>query len=1110
MEAKRVSFISKLKFDPKLKNTLQAKYLTNIRLVIMLALSIVILGIGAFFTIPKRLNPEIKIPIVIVNTILPGASPEDVESLVTILLEDSLKSVKGLDTISSVSNESSSTITLQFLSTVDGEKARTDSQALVDAAGKLPENAKKSKVLKLDFEDQPVWTFIITSNSDNASLMRFAKILKKNIEGVTKVDRVTTTGQDQEDIEVVIAPEKMQEYKISPFALAASVQKAAGSFPAGTVNTGKSSFLLTIDKDLTSIEAIRNLRVTLDTRSVRLGDIATISNRPPSDQTHSYIASQTTHPQQGVQFFVYKTGNANIDASEQDARAVVDATLQKYNGQFKLQTVMNTASDITTQFSDLFGEFASTVGLVFILLFIFLGLRQAVIASITVPLTMLSALAIINAMGLTLNFLTTFAFLISLGLLIDDTIVTVAAMTRYYKTGNFTPLETGLMVWRDFIVPLWSTTIATIWAFLPLLLATGIIGEFIKSIPIVVTATLLSSTSIAVLITIPLMIVFLKPSFPRRVVIMFRVLGIIILLGLFVAVAPKTSFTPLLVLLFIVLLLIAYRVRVALRKEYDRRTGKSPFFKFLHTHTGRVTEHGLLDIERLSNVYRKIIDKIIHSKSARRKTLLAIIVFAVVAYMLLAFGFVSNEFFPKSDADVVYITVKLPSGTNLETGNGEALNLLESIRKTEIVDYVVADIGQSFQAGNGGRENDSSSILFTLHLPSHKVRNVTSSQIAERLRKTYKNYSKGTFLVQELSGGPPAGADVQIKLLGEDLSILDKNAGALVAFLNKQSGVSNVQKSIKPGISKLVFQPDKVKLAEEEISIDTIGLQLRSYTQGFTLDTIKLGSSTDDQDIILRQNSYNSQTPSNLGSISIPGKDKKSVPLLSLGALKLKTNPTVITREKGKRTISVSAAVAKGYSISDINKRLEKAADDLHLPTGYSWATGGVNDENNKSVQSIFQAMMISFLLILITMVVEFHSFRQALLALLLIPLSIAGVFYVFALTGTPLSFPALIGILALFGIVVTHAIVVIEKINENRALGIPLKAAIVDASANRLEPVLLTSLATIVGLIPITLTDPLWRGLGGAIIAGLLFSGAIKLFFVPIMYYLMLRKEGE
>jgi multidrug efflux pump subunit AcrB len=207
-------------------------------------------------------------------------------------------------------------------------------------------------------------------------------------------------------------------------------------------------------------------------------------------------------------------------------------------------------------------------------------------------------------------------------------------------------------------------------------------------------------------------------------------------------------------------------------------------------------------------------------------------------------------------------------------------------------------------------------------------------------------------------------------------------------------------------------------------------------------------------------------------------------------------------RENGKRRVSVTASVTGDISATEKNEDVEKFADSLNLPEGYSWQTGGVNEENERSVQSILQAMLLSFLLILVTMVIEFGSFRQTLIALLIIPLSIPGVFYVFALTGTPLSFPALIGILALFGIVVTHAIVVIEKINDNRKHGMGLHDSLVDAAGSRLEPVLLTSLTTIVGLIPITLSNPLWRGLGGAIIAGLLFSGAIKLLFVPVVYY--------
>jgi multidrug efflux pump subunit AcrB len=207
----------------------------------------------------------------------------------------------------------------------------------------------------------------------------------------------------------------------------------------------------------------------------------------------------------------------------------------------------------------------------------------------------------------------------------------------------------------------------------------------------------------------------------------------------------------------------------------------------------------------------------------------------------------------------------------------------------------------------------------------------------------------------------------------------------------------------------------------------------------------------------------------------------------------------------------VTAGVTKGYSVSEANSKLEKYADQLNLADGYSWSTGGANQQNQESVQSILEAMLLSFMLIIITMVLQFHSFRKALIVMLVIPLSISGVFIVFAVTQTPLSFPALIGILALFGIVVKNSILIVDKINQNLHAGLEYKTAIIDAAESRLEPIALTSFAAILGLIPVTLSNALWQGLGGAIIAGLMFSGSIMLFLIPVAYYMIFfSSEGQ
>ncbi len=1098
----RISYLTQLTFDPRLWNTFQGRYLTQIRLVVLLILSIVTIGLFAYLNIPRRLNPEIKIPIVIVSTILPGASPEDTESLLTVPLEDKIKNIKGIDTMTSSSRESSSSIVIQFLSTVDGEKAKNDVKSAVDTVTTLPKDAKTPSVQKLDFEDQPIWTFAILTDSDPASLMRFTKNLKTQIEDLPKVDRVVVAGYDEQDIEVIIDQIKIKENGINAFQVSQAVQAAASAYPAGNIETGVSSFALSIDRDLVTVEDIRNIRLTVAGKSIRLGDIARVGYRSRLNQNSAYFTSRGASVKQVVQFFVYRASTANIDASEKEVRARVEEELKKYNRQFTLVTINNSAEEITTQFDELSNDFISTIVLVFILLFIFLGFRQAAIASITVPLTLLSAFAIINAFGLTLNFLTMFAFLIALGLLIDDTIVVVAAMTRYYATGKFTPAQAGILVWKDFIVPLWSTTITTIWAFLPLILSTGIIGEFIKSIPIVVTATMISSTTIAVFITIPLMIVFLKPSMPRRVKIFLTGLMVIALVLIPVFILPKNPVIFILVPLFLLLIVLTYRIRNSLREELTYVMSKREFTKKLPGQFRRMVDHGVLDIEKISHGYMVLIERIILSKHGKRNTLIGLTIFTVVAYLLVPLGFVQNEFFPSQDSDLLYVSVELPSGTNLKTNTGEMLSLLHEVKNTTEVSFAVGESGQGFSSQ--GRVGDPSSFLITLHLTDHKKRHISSQKIAQDLRVQLKNYARGVLTVQELSGGPPAGADIQITYLGDDLTVLDGYANQTMDFLKKQPGLTNVDKSIKPGTSKLVFVPNKESLIENGLTVDSVASWLRIYASGMTLDTVKFGE--DEEDIVLRL-SDDTQTPEGLGALAIPTV-KGSVPLVSLGKLQLSTNPTVITRDLGKRTISVTGSVVTGVNAQTKGAELEKFANSLNLPSGYSWKTGGVNDENQKSVNSILQAMLVSFLLILITLVVEFRSFRQAFIALLIIPLSIAGVFYVFALTQTPLSFPALIGILALFGIVITHAIVVIEKINDNIREGLNLEDAIIDAAGNRLEPVLLTSLATIVGLIPITLSDPLWRGLGGAIIAGLLFSGLIKLFFVPVMYYMFFKEK--
>ncbi|MBI3485392.1 efflux RND transporter permease subunit [Candidatus Daviesbacteria bacterium] len=1109
------TYLKQLKFDPKLANSLIAKYISNPRLVILLSLAIIILGVTSYISLPRNLNPEIKIPIVIVSTVLPGAGPKDVESLVTIPIEDSITGLSRVKTVTSISRDSISIVTVQFDSGVDPEKARTDIKSAVDSVSNLPKDAKLPNVQKLDFANQPVWTFALTGGDDLASLTRYARILRDKIKELPSVDKVVTTGLDEQEIQIVIKPETFSSYKLNPQSLAPLISSAISSFPAGSVKTNSSSFTLSIDQDVISVNDVRNLRLNLNGNTISLSDIAQVIERSKPDQAESILASPNKKIERAVNFDVYKTSTAKIDDAVADVRNLTDQSLKSYHGIFAIQTVRNTGEEIDKQFNELIKDFTLTIILVFFTLLIFLGLRQAIVASSSAPLTFLISFVVMKLTSISLSFISLFSLLLALGLLVDDTIVVISAMTSYYRvkrdnssadfrTGKFTPLQTGLLVWRDFLVAVFTTTITTVWAFLPLLLSTGIIGEFIKPIPIVVSTTLMASFFVAMFVTLPFIIILLKPNIPNRVRILVSVLVGALLIGGFVFSLPKNNLFPIELAAFLVFLIITFLIRQQLIRDLKYRFEKSNFTERSATRLRSISDQGLISLEALSKKYKNLIERILSSKKARIRTIVMVIVFSVFSYLLLPLGFVKNEFFPKSDQDFIFVSLELPSGTSLDRSNQEAVNLLDKLKTTPELEFVTANIGQSFNSQGGIGEGGFNNILFSLKLKNKKFRKLSSIYIGEKLRLEFRDYKNGNLSIIESTGGPPAGADLQIKLFGDDLATLDQYADKLQNYLKTQSGAINIDKSIKPGTSKLVFVPDKDKMSQNNLTADTVGFWLRMFASGFSPNSVKFESDGNEKKDITIRVSSNSQYLENVSSLVIPGTPGQTgdIPISSLGILKLQPNPTLITREDGKRTISVTASVRPGFSVSTMNKQLEKYADSLNLPAGLSWKTGGVNEENQNSVNSILQAMVLSFLLIIITMVIQFNSFRRALIVMLVIPLSISGVFIIFSLTNTPLSFPALIGVLALFGIVVKNSILIVDKIVKNNAVGMSFQESIADGASSRLEAIGLTSMTAIIGLIPITLSDPIWQGLGGAIIAGLTFSGTIMLFFIPVVYY--------
>jgi multidrug efflux pump subunit AcrB len=282
------AYLKKLKFDPKFKNTWVYNLLTNFRITILIVLAILTAGIFSLLNLPRRINPDVNIPIVFVSTVFPGAGPQTIEEQITKPLEDSIETIANIEEISSVSQDNVSNIVVEFKSNINTDQATADVQTAVSSVTGLPSDSQEPRVLALNFEDVPVITFVLTSNTEEASLMRFSNQLRTQLEDLAQIQRVTVAGFEKTELQILINPEIQQTYKVSASAVQQAVAKALNTYPSGTVNANGSNISISVELKNSEIEKIRNLPVNLSGFKVVLGDIAAVSLISQPNQTQSY------------------------------------------------------------------------------------------------------------------------------------------------------------------------------------------------------------------------------------------------------------------------------------------------------------------------------------------------------------------------------------------------------------------------------------------------------------------------------------------------------------------------------------------------------------------------------------------------------------------------------------------------------------------------------------------------------------------------------------------------------------------------------------------------------------------------------------------------------
>ncbi len=1048
-------YLQQLEFKEKSFGRFLREYVSSPVLAGLILLLIVFVGSLSFYFLPRTVNPSVNLTIVTVETFLPGASVAETEELLAVPLEEEIKSVAGIDKLQNDSFAGRNLITVEFVKGVDGNRALSDVRNAVRRVRDLPEYATEPLVELKDFDNEPIVRLSLfpqNPETDRVSLERFARRVIEVLEESPLIDEVVKSGLSDEEVQIIADPNKLASFGLSAASLADWLKSVTTSFPGGAVVTAESRFNVSVEKKVSTLEQLRALSLPTAKGFVRLDSLGPVLYRnKPDKPLNSIVPAGDREVRPAVVLTVFRVAGTEVSTAVAEVHRLVKEEIARQNDRFAAAVLSDVSADMRKQFGDLRRNLIITVFLVLIALSLFIGFRQALIASLSIPAVYLAAFGVMALFDLSINFISLFSLLLALGIIVDVAIVVVSAMTVYYRTGKFTPVQTGLLVWRDFFVTLSVTTLTTIWAFVPLFLSTGIIGEFIKPIPIVVSGMLVASVLIGFVVAIPLLVYLLRRE----------------------------------------------EKRLEAKKEKISRRQK--FFR-----------HGLIKLERAEELYRRFLRKTLASRRRQKAALTIVIAAAVFSFALLPLGAVKREFFPKENMDRLYVTVKYPAGEKLSVVSSRSEELSRLLSQVSGVEFVNMQIGLKLDERAKPLPAGENRVLFTLLLTPEKER-ANSRLIAEQLRRKFGKYAAGELMVAEPTNGPPTGADITLKFKGDDFVVLDRLASEAVEFLENIEGVINIRVSGEAMPPKLVFVPELEKISSFGLNVPLLAEQLRLYLSGDTLvENVFFADLGKRTNVVLR---YTPEEPSAdvLSAAQILSPDGRQIPLASLGKWEMKSQMSEIRRQDGKRTKTVLADVKPGVSAVSVNRKLLKhVEEEMNLPSGYEYLSGGSNEENIESVKSILKAMVLASVLIFATLVFQLRSYRQALIVLSAVPLAVAGVFLLFALSGTTLSFPALIGILALFGIVVNNSIIIVTQINANLRAGLPFLDSIVDGAAGRLEPIFLSSLTTIVGLLPITLSDPIWRGLGSAIIAGMIFSGTVMLIFIPVMFAVAMKPSKK
>ena len=1020
------------------------KLLSQRKLILTFLFFFITFGMYKYISLPKESDPDISLPVIYISLSNKGISPKDSERLLIKPFERELKNIEGVKKISSTAYLGGGNIVLEFDAGFNSDKALSDTRVKIDLTkNKLPDETEEPKATEVNLSRFPVLAVAISGNLEDRVIQKYSKYLKRKIESFSEVLEVTTLGESEREVKIIVNPDIVRNYGLTNKDVLASIAKSNLMIPAGTLSNEKGSFNLKIPSLIENREDLLNIPIKSTTDAVvTLEDVAEIR-----DSFKDKLGFARNNGQNAIILEISKRTGENIIETINKIKDLIKNEKEVLPKALNIGIFQDESEKIKTQIKDLENNVILATLIVLVIIILFMGWKSAFLVSVSIPSSFLLSMIILSFFNVTINVVVLFALILSVGILIDGAIIVVEYANRRASEG-IDKKKVFVLSAKKMFIPVLASTLTTLAAFFPLIFWPGVAGEFMFFLPVTLLAVLSSSLLMA-LIFIP-------------------TIG-----GIF---------------------------------GFDKSLNQQNLKNLTLLESGDLNQ-----IKGLQSKYIKIMRYSLDNPKKLITLTLVFLVFTQFLYMRYGKGV---EYFPPIEPDYAEIVVHA-------RGNYSPIEkdeILKKVENTIIENQYIRNLYSRSGTIKGQKRSESEDIIGSIKIELINWKNrPKANQILNDLKIQTKNFPGIYIEFIEKKDGPPKDRDVEIKIVNAKLKNLNSDSQNLLNFLKTNSWIKNIDSDINnPGIEwELII--DREQADKHGVDIQTVGDAIQMLTHGLKVTEFMPEDSDEEIDIVVKYDKP-FRTLDELDQILIEGKN--GAVSLSLFVKRIpKKKVGKITRYSNINSKTIKFDVKEGFvsnnKVKEIKSWLFNNKDSFESKIIFI----GQEQDQREAKEFLIKAFFISVFLITIILIATFNSFYYCLIILTAIIFSTIGVMIGLILTNKPFGIVMSgIGVIALAGIVVNNNIVLLDTYKSLRKKGESVRDAIIRTGAQRLRPVLLTTLTTFFGLIPMAIglninfidtevnfgspSSQWWIQLSNAMVFGVMFSFILTLIITPCLIY--------